>query len=152
MSTLVAQMVKNLPAMWSPWFDYPWVGKIRSRRKWQPSPVFLPGISRGQRSLAGYSWWGCEESDTSEWLKTSVHPVWHGVNTHEFYIRNQRDSNLKTATQSWGNLGRSQPLWNPCVLICTRGDWPPSESHLSSWRAFSNMWIESLSMEAILKE
>ena len=35
-------------------FD-PWVGKIPWRRAWQPSPVFLPGESRGQRSLAGYN-------------------------------------------------------------------------------------------------
>ena len=35
-------------------FD-PWVGKIPWRRTWQPSPVFLPGESNGQRSLAGYS-------------------------------------------------------------------------------------------------
>ena len=35
-------------------FD-PWVGKIPWRRKWQPSPIFLPGKYLGQRSLAGYS-------------------------------------------------------------------------------------------------
>ena len=35
-------------------FD-PWVGKISWRRKWQPTPIFLPGKSHGQRSLAGYS-------------------------------------------------------------------------------------------------
>ena len=35
-------------------FD-PWVGKIPWRRKWQPTPIFLPGESHGQRSLAGYS-------------------------------------------------------------------------------------------------
>ena len=35
-------------------FD-PWVRKITWRRKWQPAPVFLPGKSHGQRSLAGYS-------------------------------------------------------------------------------------------------
>ena len=34
-----------------------WVGKIPWRRKWQPTPVFLPGESHGQRSLAGYSPW-----------------------------------------------------------------------------------------------
>ena len=34
---------------------HPWVRKIRWRRKWQPTPVFLPGKSHGQRSLAGYS-------------------------------------------------------------------------------------------------
>ena len=37
---------------------YCWVGKIPWRRKWQPTPVFLPGKSHGQRSLAGYRPWG----------------------------------------------------------------------------------------------
>ena len=38
------------------------------RRKWQPTPVFLPRESHGQRSLAGYSPWGRKESDTTEQL------------------------------------------------------------------------------------
>ena len=33
----------------------PWMGKIRWRRAWQPTPVFLPGEPHGQRSLVGYS-------------------------------------------------------------------------------------------------
>ena len=43
-------------------FD-PWVGKIpwRRRRAWQPSPVFLPGASHGQRSLVGYCPQSCKE-------------------------------------------------------------------------------------------
>ena len=36
------------------------------RRNWQPTPVFLPGKSYGQRSLVGYSPWGLKESDTTE--------------------------------------------------------------------------------------
>ena len=36
------------------------------RRKWQPTPVFLPGESQGQRSLVGCRLWGCIESDTTE--------------------------------------------------------------------------------------
>ena len=36
----------------------PWVRKIPWRRKWQLTPVFLPGQHHGQRSLAGYSPWG----------------------------------------------------------------------------------------------
>ena len=44
----------------------PWVRKIPWRRKWQPTPVFLPGKSHGQRSLAGCSPWGCKESDTTK--------------------------------------------------------------------------------------
>ena len=48
-------------------FD-PWVGKIHWRRKWQPTPVFLPGESHGQRNLAGYSPWGCKELELTEQL------------------------------------------------------------------------------------
>ena len=36
------------------------------RRKWQPTPVFLPGESQGQRSLVGCHLWGCTELDTTE--------------------------------------------------------------------------------------
>ena len=46
-----------------------WVGKIPWRRKWQPTPVFLPGKSRAQRSLVGYSPRGRKESDTTEQLR-----------------------------------------------------------------------------------
>ena len=38
-----------------------WVGKSPWRRKWQPTPVFLPGESCGQRILVGYSPWGHKE-------------------------------------------------------------------------------------------
>ena len=50
----------------------PWVGKIPWRRKWQPTPVFLPGESHGQRSLASYNPWGHKESDMTEQLSTST--------------------------------------------------------------------------------
>ena len=50
-------------------FD-PKVGKIPWRRAWPPAPVFFPGEPHGQRSLAGYSPGGREESDTTERLST----------------------------------------------------------------------------------
>ena len=37
-----------------------WFGKQPQRKKWQPTPVFLPGKSHGQGSRAGYSPWGCK--------------------------------------------------------------------------------------------
>ena len=43
-----------------------WLGKIPWRRKWQPTPVFLPGEFHGQRSLVGYSAWGHKELDMTE--------------------------------------------------------------------------------------
>ena len=48
-------------------FD-PQVGKIPWRRAWQPTLVFLPRESHGQRSLAGYGPWGLKEKDMTEWL------------------------------------------------------------------------------------
>ena len=44
----------------------PWVTKIPWRRAWQPTPVFLPGESHGQRSLEGYSPWDRRESDMTK--------------------------------------------------------------------------------------
>ena len=46
--------------------------KDPKRRKWQPTPVFLPGESHGQGSLAGYSPWGPKELDTAEWRAQST--------------------------------------------------------------------------------
>ena len=44
----------------------PWVRKIPWKRAWQPTPVFLPGESHGQRSLVGYCPWSHKELDTAE--------------------------------------------------------------------------------------
>ena len=51
-----------------------WIGKMSWKRKWQPTPVFLPGKSHGQKSLLGYSPGGCKELDTTERL--CVHEKW----------------------------------------------------------------------------
>ena len=53
-------------------FD-PWVGKLSQSRKWQPTPIFLPGKFHGQRSLSGYSPWGHKESDMAEHTHTHTH-------------------------------------------------------------------------------
>ena len=48
------------------WGFEPWVRKIPWRKAWQPTLVFLPGESHGQRSLVNYSPRGHKESDTTE--------------------------------------------------------------------------------------
>ena len=63
----VAQRLKHLPGMLETWVQFlgredPW------RRKWQPTPVLLPGESHGRRSLVGYSPWGPKELDMTERL------------------------------------------------------------------------------------
>ena len=95
-ASLVAQGVKNLPAVRETWVQSlgqedplekdrlltpvflgfrlqcgrpgfnPWVGKIPWRRKWQPTPILLPGKFHGLRSLVCYSPWGHKELDTTE--------------------------------------------------------------------------------------
>ena len=73
--SVVIQMVKDPPAMKV--FD-PWGRKIPWRRAWQPTPVFLPGESHGQRSLVGYSPWSRKESDTTELVtRTQTHTHRH---------------------------------------------------------------------------
>ena len=65
----VELVVKNPPANAGDLKDVgsiPVSGKIPWRRAWQPTPVFLPGESYGQRSLVGCSPWGRKESDTTE--------------------------------------------------------------------------------------
>ena len=42
------------------------LGKVDKEEAWQPTPVFLSGESHGQRSLVGYSPWGCKGSDMTE--------------------------------------------------------------------------------------
>ena len=52
----------------------PWVGKFPWRRKWQPTPVFLPGKSCGQKSLVGYNPRGCKRV-RHDWLSVHAHPL-----------------------------------------------------------------------------
>ena len=71
----VVLVVKNLPADAGDMrcgFD-PWVGKIPWRRAWQPTAVFLPGESHGQRRLVGYSPWGHKELDMTEQQRIAQH-------------------------------------------------------------------------------
>ena len=73
------------------------------RRKWQPTPVFLPRESHGQQSLACYSPRGRKESDTTERLHfTSLYvlPSW---------LSGKKDLPAKQETQIW-SLCQEDPL------------------------------------------
>ena len=74
--SLVAQTVKRLPTMRET--------RVQSlgqedplRRKWQPTPVLLPGKSHGWRSVVGHSPWGLKESDTTERLHFHLSLSWY---------------------------------------------------------------------------
>ena len=75
-ASLVAQTVKNPPAMQETVFD-PWDGNIPWRRERLPTPVFWPGEFHGL-----YGPWGCKESDLKAFLETS--PAWFGESMPDF--------------------------------------------------------------------
>ena len=57
------------PPVQETWEKWVWsLGKIPQRRARQPTPVFFPGESHGQRSLSGFSPWSLKELDMTEWL------------------------------------------------------------------------------------
>ena len=89
-------------------FD-PWIRKIPWRRAWQPTPVFFPGESNGQRSLAGYSPWECQESDRTEWLTLSIHfVVWNNLQSNcdyqetRYYAKPGGKASLKSLKGPFG--------------------------------------------------
>ena len=65
-------------------------------RKWQPTPVFLPGKFYGQRSLGAYSPWGHKESDMTE----SVHAHTH-THTHTDCAGGRTQLCLNTQEMAW---------------------------------------------------
>ena len=85
-------MVKNSPANAGDARFNPWVKRIPWRRKWQPTPVLLPGEAHGQRSQVGFSPQSRKESDMTE-------------HTHEPAV-------LCTAGLGVG-MGRTQPQAHP---------------------------------------
>ena len=72
-----------------------WVRKIPWRRKWQSTPVFLPGRSHGQRSLVGYSPRGHKESNTTERLHIHI----------QYYIGFPGGSDGKASVYNAGDPG-----------------------------------------------
>ena len=63
---------------------HPWVEKIPWRRKWQSTPVFLPGKSHRQGSLASYNLWGGKGSDMTEHTHMSTNQLHYNKIHHGF--------------------------------------------------------------------
>ena len=108
-ASLMAQMVKNLPECRRPGYD-PWVSKIPWRRKWQSTPVFLPGRFHGLRSLVGYSPWSLNESEMTEWLSTHT----HSVRSSWFYREYKYGIKVLTEALTWYKYSRKRKhhsLW-----------------------------------------
>ena len=84
----------------------PWVRKTPWRRTWQPTPVFLPGESHGQRSLVGYSPWGCR--------------VGHNGGNLAQHVSNHSESLLdgRHRARRWGWWNKADmPGWGRCSYL-----------------------------------
>ena len=95
------------------------------RRKWQPTPVLLPGKSHGLRSLVGYSPWGCKESDTTErlhftfclnhkWFCRSLsHPCWAGHLIEPGQsAHTTHDTGIGTEMGTWPRIANQNLPWD----------------------------------------
>ena len=79
------------------------------RRKWQPTPVFLPGEFRGQRNLARYSPWDSKESNTTEYTHT------HALDILRAAVKRQGESGQKRSEFRLSYL-TAFPAALPCWL------------------------------------
>ena len=88
-------------------FD-PWFGKIPWRKKWQPTPVLLPGKSHGRWSLVGYRPRGHKESDTTERLHIHFTAIkGNELSSHVKARRNLESAMLSVRNQSKKGTGTS---------------------------------------------
>ena len=85
-ASLVAQTVKNPPAIQETWVQS-LGGEDPLEKGMVPTPVLLPREFHGQRTLVGYSLWGCKESDTTEWLTLHIIFVPVSLRHHSFLCK-----------------------------------------------------------------
>ena len=100
-ASLVAQLVKNPPAMWETWvWSLGW--KIPWKRAWQPIPVFLPGESPWTKEPGRLLSMGWSRVDTTEGLSTATqHSSGHRTGKGQFSFQSQRamPKNVQTTVQ-----------------------------------------------------
>ena len=96
-------------------FD-PWVQKILWRRKWQPTPVFLPGEFHGQRSLQATVHW---VTKSQTWLKQlSTHTLDHlTCLLRNLYAAHEATVRIWHETTNWFQIGKGVPNIQGCILL-----------------------------------
>ena len=150
----------------------PCVRKIPWRRKWQSTPVFLPGESHGRRSLVGYSSQGCKKSDTTERLHlilggskiTANIDCSHEIKRHLFLGRKFM-TNFDSILKNWDitfstkvHLVKAmflQVVMYGCEswMIKKVQRWRIDSFELGCWRRLLTVrWTARISHQAILKE
>ena len=107
--------MKEMPGRWLPSQH---AGDPPGGREWRPPPAFLPGESRGQRSLVGYSPRGCQESNTTDRRSTS-HRMWQSprwlctVRVDRAYWGHERPAEGKGMCAVWPEVSVLSPALPP---------------------------------------
>ena len=121
----------------------PWVGKILWKRKWRSTLVFLPRKFHGQRSLAGYSPWGCKESNMTE--QRTLLKFLNKLRTTE--TSNAKESVRQDWKGKWGPVIRSL-IWHVKSLHFV---YKKCETIEASWyrkifglEIFVSVWVKTL--------
>ena len=135
----------------------PGLGMIPWRRKWQPTPVFLPGESQGWRSLVGYSPWGRKESDMTERRKEKDHcrdrrgpPE---SKTPETVAQQSPPSLGFSRQEHWSGLPFPSPVHESevaqlCPTLCDPMDYSPPDSLVHGiLQARILEWVASLHLK-----
>ena len=112
LTSLVAQMVKHLPTIGRLGF-YPWVRKMPWIRKWQLTPVLLPGKSHGWRSVVGYSPWGC-------YIYSTFLSFLCGIYLKQISLQH---TSLKRMDISHNHSGTSTPAKLPVSILILYATW-----------------------------
>ena len=123
-------------------FD-PWVGKIAWRRAWQTTPVFLPGESHGQRSLAGYSLQGCKVTAAAANHPYDLNMILDKSNWTEYIWGNR---SFFQGQEKAGLLATDFLWWTgACLESCCIGGlrWHGHSVILGSWRMCGEEQLES---------
>ena len=104
------------------------------RRKWQPTPAFLPGESQGRGSLVGCHLWGCTESDTTVILCLSHYGLFTGKSEVTSFLCSPtsrrrwpilEDPHLRNFISTWAQFGWSHPrLWVAAAIGWDSGNLP----------------------------
>ena len=117
----------------------PWVSKVPWRRKWKPSPIFLPGEVHRQRSLSGYSPQGHKELDMTEWL-IHTHKRWEnwGLERNGFVL----SPKVNTCLFKFYNLGFWQgPIFSVNIFLVQK---PNFYAHwVCLWQDTHALWCWS---------
>ena len=101
----------------------PGLGRSPWRRKWQPTPVFLPGEFHGQRSLASYNPWGRKEADMTKLLHFHFQGDWqpgtHSLHKRVMMVSSEQSASLPVSSFSFLSLLPIPPLpfFFPLLLL-----------------------------------